>query len=166
MKKDTRRKTINPETGRKVYMTGKKGQEIKNERKLAKGNANKQANKKKMTKTTKTQDAKKRNDAHIKALKKLCKKKCIVPCSWNGNEKKKGGPIKGKWYGERGATKQKSPMFKTAGKTKNFATRPSARALYDNGFDYKRYIVHYSNKDHIMDFRPENGSPYWREIKN
>ena len=165
MKKDTRRKTLNPETGRMVFITGKKGQEIRKKRKLTK---EKKTKKKATTKQTKkASDAEKRSKAHIAALKKLCKNnKCIVPCCWKGNEKKKGGPIKGKWYGERGATKQKSPMFKTAGKTKNFATRPSARALYDNGFDYKRCIVRYNNKDHKMDFRPETGSPYWREIKD
>ena len=76
--------------------------------------------------------------------------------------KKKGGPVKGKFYGYRGATKVAAPLIKRAGKTKNFAQRPSARACYDRG-EYGP--VCYANAIHIMDFK-ENGSPYWRKVRD
>ena len=65
-----------------------------------------------------------------------------------------------KWYGYERATKVPSPLFKRAGKTKNFAKRPSARALYDEGF---RGQVYYGGKTHIMAFK-KNGSPYWKVV--
>lgn len=71
------------------------------------------------------------------------------------------GAIKGKFYGKPGATKTASPIFKTAGKTKNYATRPSARAFFDMGLTKSR--VCYGGKCHKMAFRA-NGSPYWKVI--
>lgn len=144
-KKDTRRRILNPTTGRKVLMTGVTGRAIQKKKK----------NGKKKEVPKKSTPAKKRKNKTSSATKIECKN---GRCSWI---KTKGGPVKGKWYGDVGATKYKSPLMKHAGKTKNFASRPSARALYDSGFTGR---VRYDNTDHEMAFRT-NGSPYWLAIR-
>ena len=91
--------------------------------------------------------------------KKSCgKNKCKLKDTTS--KVKKGGPIKGKFYGRKGSTKKASPIRKLAGKMKNYANRPSARAYFDN--DGPRTVC-YAGKIHRMAFR-SNGSPYWKEL--
>ena len=125
-------KVINPATGRRVLKKGKIGRQV---------TAKKKANSGARSKSTKS-----------KCTKGKCKNgKC-----------KKGGPVKGRYYGVEGTTKYASPILKRAGKTKNYACRPSARASFDRG-DYDDVI--YDGRRHKLAFR-RNGSPYYREVKN
>lgn len=132
-----RQKVINPKTGRKVYRTGLIGKALK------------EAKKKKAKSSTPDKKIVKKQPTTPQ--KKVAKRKL---------HKKKGGPIKGKFYGYEGATKVASPLMKIAGKTKNNAVRPSARAYFDRG-DYGP--VCYGGKCHMMAFR-SNGSPYWKAM--
>lgn len=75
-------------------------------------------------------------------------------------KQKKCGPVSGKYYGHKNATKFKSPVVKRAGKTKNYATRPSARYCFNRG---ECGPVCYGGSIHIMAFR-NNGSPYWKKV--
>lgn len=128
----TSHKVNKPGTGRRVL---KKSQVTANAKK-------KQGNKQKKTlcSTTKTNKCKNM-------------KRCNVT-----PKKKKGGPVPGRFYGFEGATKYSSPIVKRAGKTKNYASRPSARACFDRG---ECGPVCYGGRIHVMAFR-ENGSPYWK----
>ena len=132
-----RQKVLNPKTGRLVYRTGLIGTALK------------KAKKKKDKKTTSSS-----------ASPKVVQKQATTPKKKIVKRKKKGGLIKGKFYGYEGATKVASPLMKIAGKTKNFAVRPSARAYFDRG-DYGP--VYYGGKCHMMAFR-SNGSPYWKAM--
>ena len=78
----------------------------------------------------------------------------------NRKSNKSGGPVKHRFYGYQGATKKKSPLLGTAGKTKNYAVRPKARAFFDRGLFGP---VCYGGKCHVMQFR-SNGSPYWKAV--
>lgn len=127
----TPHRVINPKTGRRVLKKGKIGQAV-----VA-------AKKKKPAKKT-TSSSKKCTGGHCNVTPK----------------KKKGGPVRGKFYGYEGATKYTSPIVKRAGKTKNYAARPSARRCFDDGY---RGPVCYGGKMHVMAFR-SNGSPYWKEV--
>ena len=129
-----RQKVKNPKTGRIVYRTGSIGKALKEAKK-----------KKKTAPSTPT------------------KKKTVKPSPATPKKKiakRKGGPVKGKFYGYEGATKVASPLMKVAGKTKNHAARPSARAYFDRG-DYGP--VCYNGQCHIIAFR-SNGSPYWKRV--
>lgn len=144
----TRHRVQNPKTGRMVFKTGAIG------RNLTKAKPQiKKVIKKVIKKPTNRPTGRTPKDTKGRDMKwDGCKGKW---CS-----KKIGGPIKGKYYGYEGATKKPSALIKSAGKTKNFATRPSARAFFDRG-DYGP--VYYAGKRHIMAFRI-NGSPYWKEM--
>jgi hypothetical protein len=130
----TPHKVINPATGRRVLKKGKIGRQV----------------------TAK----KKRNSAAKSKCTKGTKGKCTKGKCKNG-KCKKGGPVKGRYYGVEGATKYASPIMKRAGKTKNYACRPSARASFDRG-DYDDVI--YDGRLHKMAYR-RNGSPYYQEVK-
>jgi hypothetical protein len=156
-KKDTRRRILNPDTGRKVFMTGVTGRAIQKKKNNGKKNGKKKEVPKKSTPAKKPKiKATSATKAKSERKKKLCEN---GRCSWTAT--KKGGPVPGKWYGDAGATKYQSPLIKTAGKTKNFSTRPSARALFDSGY---HGTVEYNNTKHKMAFR-SNGSPYWKPIR-
>jgi hypothetical protein len=128
-----RHTVINPKSGRRVYKTGRIGKTI----------------------TKGASKNKKKNGGKCTGGK--CKSKLNDTTK---NKVKKSGPIKGKFYGRKGSTKNASPIYKIAGKTKNYADRPSARAFFDN--DGPREVF-YAGKFHRMAFR-SNGSPYWKEI--
>ena len=144
-KKMTRHRVVNPLTGRLVLKTGAIGRALKKPKAMTK--ATKVIKKIKVTVSRPVGRAP--NDKNGRAKK------------WDSSKGKwvkgTGGPVKGKYYGYEGATKKPSPLTKTAGKTKNYATRPSARAFYDRG-EYGP--VCYGGKCHVMAFR-SNGSPYW-----
>ena len=130
----TPHKVINPATGRSVLKKGKIGRQVT-------ANAKKKQGKKKTAYTTMTNKCK-----NMKRIN-------VTP------KKKKGGPVPGKYYGIEGATKYASPIVKRAGKTKNYASRPSARACFDRG---DCGPVCYGGHYHVMAFRT-NGSPYWKK---
>ena len=137
-KVDTRRKVKNPKTGRMVYATGTLGKAIREKKKK--------------------QEARKKTIA-----KKVAKKPTKTAAKPKKTLKKKtGGPVKGKWYGERGVTKVKSPVEKKRPKkvAKSYDYRPSARAFFDMGLTGP---VCYGGKCHTMAFR-NNGSPYWKAM--
>ena len=134
-------KVRNPATGRMVdakRLAAKRKRAKTSEKKPAKKTAKKTTDKKKPTKTIVKKHVK-------KTAKKIAKK---------------SGPKPGKFYGYIGATMKQSPILKKAGITKNYATRPSARAFFDRG-DYGP--VCYGGACHIMRFR-RNGSPFWKKI--
>ena len=133
----SRHTVINPKTGRRVFKTGALGRAITSKAKCEK-------------KHIKCENGKCKKAKTIKTIKK--KEKNV--------KKKKGGPVPGKFYGYAGATKRSSPPLKTAGKTKHFCTRPSARALFDLGWEAGRTCV-YDDKLHVLAIRT-NGSPYWK----
>lgn len=137
---------LNPKTGRRVYKTGRLGQCI------AKGL---KQNKKKKTKTVAAKQTIKSSEPPKKNKTSSKRKKTALPRKPVNKDDGKGAR---KFYGYKGATKTTSPMFKKAGKTKSFATRPSARACFDQGGPFR---VVYGNKVHCMDFRA-NGSPFWK----
>jgi hypothetical protein len=128
---------LNPATGRRVLMKGKTGREVQAKMK----------GKKKKGKAPKA--------CLTKPKSKITKK--VNMCSTKRCTKKKGGPVPGRFYGYEGATKCASPVVKRAGKTKNYASRPSARACFDRG---DCGPVCYGGSVHVMAFR-SNGSPYW-----
>jgi len=137
----TRHRVVNPLTGRLVLKTGAIGRSLKT-KKI-----------KKIKVIVSRPVGRAPNDKNGRAKKWDSSKGKWV-------QKGTGGPVKGKYYGYEGATKKPSPLIKTAGKTKNYATRPSARAFYDRG-EYGP--VFYAGKHHVMAFR-SNGSPYWKEM--
>ena len=92
-----------------------------------------------------------------KPKSKIMKK--VNMCSTKRCTKKKGSPVSGRFYGYEGATKYASPIVKRAGKTKNYASRPSARACFDRG---DCGPVCYGGSVHVMAFKA-NGCPYWKK---
>lgn len=168
------RKVRNPLTQRMVYMKGatykaaiakmksksnakrttnptKKKDKKKPTKKMDKKKPTKKMDKKKPTKKIDKKKPTKKIDKTKKTDKKKTTKKI------DKKVKKRSGPVSGRYYGIPGATKVASPLIKTAGKTKNYATRPSARALFDRGLTGP---VIYDGTVHHMRFRA-NGSPYW-----
>ena len=150
---------VNPKTGRRVYKTGQIGRSItKKTRKSTniKGATKNASKPKKLTSDglTKKKNNTKNKTKNNKTLIKTTNKQPKTPTK----KKTGGGAIKDKFYGYAGATQNASPLFKNAGKTNNFATRPSARACFDQKGPYQ---VAYAGKIHCMAFR-SNGSPYWK----
>lgn len=170
-----RHKQLNPFTGRMIYKTGalaKKNKAILCGKtkacKLAQGKtkAAKNVNSKTTLQMKRAAEQKALKEAANMKAKKAAEQKKVKEATKKARapttpEKKKGGPVPGKFYGFAGATKFASPITKKAGKTLNFATRPSARAYFDEGF---RGCVMYGGKLHMMAQR-DNGSPYWKPVK-
>ena len=134
-------KVVNPATGRLVLKTGSIGRAV-----VA------VAKKKGVTATSKSKSIVNKN-----VKKDVKKRRPDCPDVRCAPKKKKGGPVPGRYYGYKGATKKAPPCIKRAGKTKNYASRPSARACFNAG-EYGP--VCYGGILHVMKFR-ENGSPYW-----
>lgn len=130
--KDTRRKVINPETGRKVYKTGVLGRKICEARKKKKEREEKK-NASSVSKIKKT----------IKSMSGVQKKKKET------KEKKK--PVRKTFYGYVGAAKRDQPCKMM----KNGVCRPSAGYNYEIG---NREDVLYNGKWHYMGFT-KDGSP-------
>lgn len=135
----TPHRVINPATKRRVLKKGKIGRQVTANAKKKQGN-------------------KPKKTATVCRTNKTNKGKNMKRCNVTP-KKKKGGPVPGKFYGFEGATKYSSPIVKRAGKTKNYASRPSARACFDSG---DCGPVCYGGHVHVMAFRA-NGSPYWKK---
>ena len=100
----------------------------------------------KLQKLNKTKIAKKT----MLSKKTVAKTKATTPTTKTSNKSEKK-----KSYHGPGATKRPSPFWKT---TKTGGKRPSARAMYDCGYDG---CVSYDGRRYCMAFRV-NGSPYWK----
>lgn len=156
-----RKTMLNKATGRRVFVTGAIGQKLRKQQKA------KPVNKKPVKKHVKP--AKKLAQKTVKkTYKKFAtpstpKNKCAgFQCGFKcapGAPRKKSGPFAGNNYGYEGATKKPSQLIKTHGKT--VFKRPSARALFDEGY---RGTVTYAGKTWRMAQRKSNGSPYWEPM--
>ena len=144
-----RRTIINPKTGRRVYADGVMGKQIIKKKKIINPKTGRRVYADGVT-----------GKQVLKKAKKAKSKESKAKTSQRPKGKGKGGPIKNKYYGYEGATKKPSPPIKTAGITKCFAARPSARDC----FDRRMYgPVFYGGHWHVMAFR-ENGSPFWKRM--
>ena len=173
---------LNPQTGRMVYKTGVLGRNItKNKKTKSKKIIKKDAKKQRSSSTT--MSYKKCNKTPITFKQAVDRYICTGMCDGDSQSikvsdyygppikdakkcggkyvpmKRKRGPIPGKYYGYAGAAKT-TACVKTAGKTKGYCARPSARARFNVG-DFSP--VYYGGQFHILAMRA-NGSPYWKPV--
>ena len=131
--KDTRRKVVNPKTGRKVFMTGEIGRKVREDRKKKKERAEK-----------------KKTPSNSK-IKKIMKSTSGVQKKKKEIKKDKKKPVRKSFYGYVGAAKRDQPCKMM----KNGVCRPSAGYNYEIG---NRDDVLYNGKWHYMGYT-KDGSP-------